>query len=132
MALILLWLPAIPILALGGILGGRGGGAQPLLVSLAVLAQLTLTAWLAERIPWGGARSFLFLALAWWLPALATGWISGPPGWVERFEAGRTVSNSAFDSPVWIAWAGSMLGLLFATLGLDLVRSPHHEVRHSR
>jgi hypothetical protein len=131
MAIILIWLPAIPIFALGGAFNESVEG-RAMLVPLAVLAQLTATVWVADRIPWSGARSFLFLALAWWLPALATGWISGPAGWVEWSENGLADSSSGSDSPVWIAWAGSMLGLLFATLGLDLLRCPHHEVRNPR
>jgi hypothetical protein len=131
-ALVLLWLPTIPILAIGTFLSGGDGQQGVFLVCVAVLAQLTLIAGLVRRIPWASVRSFAFVAFAWWLPAFASGWPFGPPGWMQPSAAGRVASKFALDSSVWSSWVGSMLTLAFLSIALDLVRRPHHEVRHPR
>jgi hypothetical protein len=126
-ALVLLWLPALPILACGTILHAQGGGAGPWLLGLALLTQVTWIAALLQRIPWPAVRSFAFVALAWWVPALASAWPFGPPGWTQR----SALPNLAVDSVVWESWVGSMLTLALLTIGAGLVRA-HHEVRHPR
>jgi hypothetical protein len=131
-AFVLLWLPGIPICALGTLLMQREGGAEPWLGSMAVLSQWSLIAWFAARVPWAAVRSFVFVALAWWIPALTNCWPLGPPGWVQQFEVDSVGSKFGFDSALWQSWFGSMLTLAFATLALDLVHRPHHEVRHPR
>lgn len=131
-ALILLWIPALPILAFGTLLPPGGGEAAPVWVCVALLAQVTWLACLAQKIPWPAMRSFVFVALAWWVPAIAAAWPFGPPGWLHRSATDRISQNFAGNSAVWQSWVGSMLTLALLTLGLGLVRRPHHEVRHPR
>jgi hypothetical protein len=119
--------PAFPILLAGGILS-RSAGVE----SCAMLSQLLAAALVAERIPWASLRSIVFLALAWWLPAVTPGWTFGPSVWIENSGHPRSASHAAADSALWSVWVGSMLTLVLFAVALDLVRRPHHEVRHSR
>ncbi len=117
-------LPAIPILIFATKFLGGNSDLWPMGTPLAALAHLIAVALAVERIPWPQLRSILFLSLAWWLPAIARGWPFGPA---------RILGSAELpDSARWIAWFGSIIPFILIALALDLVRRPHHEVRHSR
>lgn len=123
-----LWIPAVPICAIGATLDLEGGGGVRWVWVAVALGQLSALIFAIDSLFAGMLRSIVYLALAWWLSALVPALPIGPGPIMRLVGASLPTAQhagaSGLDSAVWQAAFGSMLALALGAIALDLVRRP--------